>query len=537
MSTYATGGIETIVGLYTVHTFNTSGTLTVLGGRTLSASALVVAGGGGGASGGGGAGGVLSGAPNLTGTMPVTVGSGGSGGLGGNNGVGVAGINSVFGGLTAIGGGKGGPGGTPTGPGGTGGSGGGGGAYGTAPFTTDGGTGVAGQGYAGGGNAGYGASPYPSGGGGGGGAAGASAPSASVSGAGGAGLASTITGSSVIYGGGGGGGVYAAGGTAGAGGTGGGGAGGAAASGTAGTANRGGGGGGAGDGVPGGTGGSGVVVIRYLTGPTTAPAAPTAPSATGTLAGINLAWTKSITTGGNAATGYNVYRGTAVNPTTLRATLGNVAAYADTPSGGTTYHYRITAINSDFESTYSTDVSANRIVPTTAPATPTAPSATGSTTGITVGWTKSATTGTNAATGYNVYRGTSANPTILYATLGNVATYVNAVSDATVYHYRVTATNNGFESGYTADVFATRASATLLVAWTPLTGYDDWPTVAIEYLIYETSATPPTLLATIPFGSVAPPMSRFYSAIETFGIAVRINNAEWPVTPCTVSIA
>jgi len=248
---------------------------------------LVIAGGGGGAGsggngngqGGGGAGGyrasynseasggggssetqlTLLGATNYT----VTVGAGGAGGAaysgaGGNNGV--TGTNSIFSTITSNGGGLGAKLGTA---GGSGGSGGGGGAY-----NGSGGSGTSNQGYAGGTGQGTGLI-YCGGGGGGAGEAG----NTDGVGYGGDGVASTITGSSVVRGGGGGGGRYTnSSGTSGIGGDGGGGAGGIGGSGNqpggTGTTNTGGGGGGAawpssGTGFVGGTGGSGVVILRY----------------------------------------------------------------------------------------------------------------------------------------------------------------------------------------------------------------------------------------------------------------------------------
>nr|BAR25417.1 fiber protein [uncultured Mediterranean phage uvMED] len=125
------------------------------------------------------------------------------------------------------------------------------------------------QGYKGGNSYPYSAGNSGGGGGGGAGAPGGNAVSGVTAGAGGAGRTSTITGSSVTYGGGGGGGSW---GTAGgAGGAGGGGAGklGGTSTGAAnpGTDGLGGGGGGAGysnaDWQNGGAGGSGRVIIRY----------------------------------------------------------------------------------------------------------------------------------------------------------------------------------------------------------------------------------------------------------------------------------
>ena len=268
------GGIVTTSGSNTIHTFQTSGTLSPL--STLSASYLIVAGGGGaGCHGGGGAGGYQTGSGvtiDTNSVYVVTVGAGGAGvasGAGGGGVNGSAGANSSFSAYAtaSVGGGYGG--GYVSGNnGGSGGSGGGGGYSGGAPTT--GGSPTSGQGYAGG--------TGTIGGGGGGGAgavgvAGTGTGSQGIGGNGGTGLASSISGTSTYYAGGGGGGSgdsRTAGGSAGTGGAGGGGNGaaGIAVTGAAGTTNTGGGGGGGGSGAStnyggGGAGGSGVVIISY----------------------------------------------------------------------------------------------------------------------------------------------------------------------------------------------------------------------------------------------------------------------------------
>jgi hypothetical protein len=269
----AVGGTVTTSGGYTIHTFNSSGTLAV--NKDVEVEYLVVAGGGGGGfgqGGGGGAGGYRS---NVTGqssggnssaedalflspnnNYQVLVGAGGTGavrGVRGGNG-----FDSLFGSISSLGGGGGGS----TDAAGqvqglTGGSGGGG------SITGASGAGTAAQGLAGGsGVNGRGA------GGGGAGQTGVS-PVTFVGGAGGNGLSSNITGSSVTRAGGGGGGTFESQGGSAPGGAGGGGAGGTNSVGTAATANTGGGGGGGaqtGSGeFAGAAGGSGVVIIRYLT--------------------------------------------------------------------------------------------------------------------------------------------------------------------------------------------------------------------------------------------------------------------------------
>lgn len=232
---------------------------------------LVVAGGGGGgsgsgtgngeAAGGGGAGGMRCSVTATGGggtlesatfisagaTALVTVGGFGAGGASGSN-TGANGSNSVFSSITSTGGGGGGS--SASGPGSAGGCGGG---AGSGSGAASGGNGTANQGFKGGNGASGG---YSSGGGGGTAAAGSNG-----AGTGGAGTATSITGSSVTYGGGGGGGAYSG---SYSGGTGGGGTGRSSGTADAGGTNTGGGGGGcSGLSSVGGAGGSGVVILRY----------------------------------------------------------------------------------------------------------------------------------------------------------------------------------------------------------------------------------------------------------------------------------
>lgn len=243
----ATGGTITTSGIYTIHTFTTSGNF-ITSGQNYNVATVVVAGGGGGNYCPGGAGGIVYDSVHAVTaqTYAVTVGASVARNVAGNN--------SVFDDITAIGGG--------VGNGGSGGSGGANSGLGTQ--TASGGE--VGYGH----NGGSGGAGNGTGGGGGAGAAGQNQTVNGTGGNGGVGIANPISGSTAgqlsggIYylgGGGGGNGYY----VRGTGGLGGGGQGGAAGGGwTSGTANTGGGGGGDVWGTGGG-GGSGVVVISYVT--------------------------------------------------------------------------------------------------------------------------------------------------------------------------------------------------------------------------------------------------------------------------------
>ncbi len=368
----ATGGVETVVGGYRIHTFLSSGTLTVS--RSGNMEVLVVAGGGGGGTnmgGGGGGGGVIAipSFPVSAGSIAVSVGAGGNGAPAGicNTSpchptvAGSNGGNSIFSTLTAIGGGRGGYSynslGTTAGI--DGGSGGGASGYndnGQATGVIKGGNGTPGQGYQGG----YQGVAYYSGGGGGAGGPGSSGNNQPN---GGVGVSNSILGTAYFWGGGGGGSAYSAA-TGGNGGNGGGGGGAVGVTtggsglnfgspggggcsscwsntpGGNGGANTGGGGGGGShyySGNKGGDGGSGIVVVKYLDGAngtwsSSSPGVASIDPATGVVTGV---------TAGTSTISYTVTIGSCVvaQTTTVTITAATVSAISATPAticpGGT----------------------------------------------------------------------------------------------------------------------------------------------------------------------------------------------------------
>ena len=101
--------------------------------------------------------------------------------------------------------------------------------------------------------------------------------------------------------------------------------------------------------------------------------APAAPTLTGTAnSAVHLSW-NAPSDGGAQITGYKLYRGTAAGGETLYKTLGTVTSYDDSVvTGGTTYHYRVAAVNSVGEGAQSNAASATPTPPPPAafPGTP-----------------------------------------------------------------------------------------------------------------------------------------------------------------------
>ncbi len=71
-----------------------------------------------------------------------------------------------------------------------------------------------------------------------------------------------------------------------------------------------------------------------------------------------MQWSAPAWDGGSAVTGYNVYRGTSSGGETLLTQVGNVTSYTDsTATNGTTYFYKVSAVNSVGEGPLSSELS------------------------------------------------------------------------------------------------------------------------------------------------------------------------------------
>ena len=192
--------------------------------------------------------------------------------------------------------------------------------------------------------------------------------------------------------------------------------------------------------------------------PPTVPGAPGLTATSGN-AVAHLTWT-APSNGGSAITNYNLYRSTSSGTETLLTTLGNVASYDDTAvTNGTTYYYKVSAVNSVGEGPLSTEASATPAAPPPPPP-PTVPGAPGltATSGNAVAhltWT-APSNGGSAITNYNLYRSTSSGTETLLTTLGNVASYDDtAVTNGTTYYYKVSAVNSVGEGPLSTEASAT----------------------------------------------------------------------------------
>ena len=148
------------------------------------------------------------------------------------------------------------------------------------------------------------------------------------------------------------------------------------------------------------------------------------------------------------ATSYNIYRSTTQGSQGERIGSSAAVTYTDgTAVNGTSYYYRITAVNSAGEGAASTQsTAATPSAPTTLPAAPTGVSATRSVAQVTVTWTA-----VPGVTSYNVYRSTAQGSQGTQIGSSPTTSYTDAtVVNGTTYYYAITAVNAAGEGAVSA---------------------------------------------------------------------------------------
>ncbi len=177
-------------------------------------------------------------------------------------------------------------------------------------------------------------------------------------------------------------------------------------------------------------------------GSATVPGAPTLSASAGN-AVVHLTWT-APSDGGSPITNYKVYRSTVSGGETILTTLGNVTSYDDTAvTNGTTYFYKVSAVNAVGEGAQSNEASATPSAGATVPSAPqnlTAAPARGK--GVQLNWSPPASNGGSPITAYNIYRGTASGGETLLTSVGNVTSFKDTTtSRGQLYYYVVKAVN------------------------------------------------------------------------------------------------
>jgi predicted phage tail protein len=231
--------------------------------------------------------------------------------------------------------------------------------------------------------------------------------------------------------------------------------------------------------------------------PAAKPGAPTGLTATRGNAQVTLSWTAPASDGGSQVSGYNVFEGTTPD-LSGSAPVTNVTGTAVTLAGlvnGTTYYFKVAAVNSAGQGLPSAEVQA---VPATLPGVPTGLTATRGNAQVTLSWTAPASDGGSRVSGYLIYQGTSPGGENTTPVNGSLVTAtsstVTGLTNGTTYYFKVTAVNGVGEGRASSEVSAvpatvpgaptgltaTRGNAQVILSWaapaldggSQVTGYD-----------------------------------------------------------------
>jgi fibronectin type 3 domain-containing protein len=278
------------------------------------------------------------------------------------------------------------------------------------------------------------------------------------------------------------------------------------------------------------------------------PGPPILVQAVGGVGQITVSWTQPLYNGGTPITGYEIYRGTTSNGETYLASVGSsIRSYVDSAVvAGTTYYYKVRAVNAVGPGSYSSEVSAVSIA---GPSAPQNLVATAGAQQVVLTWSAPASDGGSAITSYKIYRGTSSNgETYLTSVSSSLLTYTDTgLTAGTRYYYKVTAVNAVGESSYSNEasaiptapsaptapqnLAASSVTGSISLTWQPPSS--DGGSTITAYKIYRgTKANSLTLLTTVPGTTLTYPDAavtlnkKYYyqvSAVNSIGEGARSN--------------
>jgi fibronectin type 3 domain-containing protein len=170
--------------------------------------------------------------------------------------------------------------------------------------------------------------------------------------------------------------------------------------------------------------------------PATAPRAPSGLTATAGNAQVSLSWTAPGSDGGAKITSYDVYEGTTANVKTTApvASSNGTSVTVKNLANGTTYYFKVAAVNAVGVGPASSAASAAPAAAVTKPGPPGGLTATPGPGRVILSWTVPGSDGGAGISGYLIYQGTSPG--------GEAGTPVNA-SPASATSYTVTGLANG----------------------------------------------------------------------------------------------
>ncbi len=204
--------------------------------------------------------------------------------------------------------------------------------------------------------------------------------------------------------------------------------------------------------------------------PVTAPGAPAGLIATAGDGQVSLSWTAPASNGGAAITSYDVYEATTQNINGQPvASPGGTSVTVKNLANGTTYYFKVTAVNKAGQGPASGAASATPASAVTAPGAPTGLTAIPGNGRVTLSWTAPAADGGAGISGYWIYRGTSPggeSRVPVNGALVQATTYtVTGLANGTAYYFTVAAVNAARHQGNNSG----EASAAPVVATAPAT--------------------------------------------------------------------
>ena len=176
------------------------------------------------------------------------------------------------------------------------------------------------------------------------------------------------------------------------------------------------------------------------------PGQPTGLVASAGDAKVVLSWTVPNSDGGSPITGYNVYRSTTPGGEgSTPYTTATSSSFTDTAvTNGTTYYYKVAAVNTVGTGPQSGEANATPQPAATVPSAPQGLTATGSNGAVQLSWSAPASSGGAAVTSYNVYRSTTAGgegSTPVATGVTGTSFIDSPLNNGTTYYYTVAAVN------------------------------------------------------------------------------------------------
>ena len=177
--------------------------------------------------------------------------------------------------------------------------------------------------------------------------------------------------------------------------------------------------------------------------PVTVPGPPAGLTATAGNVQVTLSWAAPASDGGSPVTGYDLYAGTTAD-FHGRAPVAKVTGTVVTVTGlvnGTTYYFRVTAVNRVGEGS----AAEAKAIPVTVPGTPAGLTATPGNAKVTLSWAAPASDGGSPVSGYIIYQGTSPGGETGAPVNGSLVTATSytetGLTDGTTYYFSVIAVN------------------------------------------------------------------------------------------------